>query len=327
MKKILGIFSAEAKKNGKMSDRVFKTNISISVLTILVCCAILCSSAFAWYNSRQVSPVAPVTSGGYSLSVEMGGDDLGVCDSVQTVTYSCPLTVNDTHCLTLESTGTVSGGYCVISINGAEYVVNVAKGESRTLSIKATRGTVIGFSASWGSYDGDIFDGDLIDVSETVYVEYTIKENDTLSAIAEIYGVSVNDIKAYNGITDVYNLSVGLVIKIPNAVAGESTTVPGDVDNTSDTSDDDSVTTFGETTVTTIAENNEQGDTETTTSKNTDVTQTSGTSESNSTESTTVSEATSATTSETASETTTAVTTTTATTAETTAAEQSETGK
>lgn len=301
MKKIKEKLSGVAEKNVKMSERAFKTGMSISVLTMLVCCAILCSSAFAWYNSQQTSPVAAINSTTYSLSVKIGGEVRGTCNSIDSVTYTCPLAQNDMHTFTLEATGTAANGYCIIDVgNGTVYIANVTKGESRTLSIRAARGTVISFTASWGSYDGDTLEGNLIELSGTPYVEYTVVPGDTLDAIAERYGVPVADIIAFNGITDVYNLAVDSVIRIPNAVIGEPTTVSGENGNvTSDTSETETTTTANDTDDTTVAATDE-----TTANQSTTVT-TSGVTES----------------SETTTEATTAETTTTTETAEKTTTE------
>lgn len=326
MKKIKEKLSGVAEKNVKMSERAFKTGMSISVLTMLVCCAILCSSAFAWYNSQQTSPVAAINSTTYSLSVEIGGEVRGTCNSIDSVTYTCPLAQNDMHTFTLEATGTAANGYCIIDVgNDTAYIATVTKGESRTLSIRAARGTVISFTASWGSYDGDTLEGNLIELSGTPYVEYTVVSGDTLDAIAGRYSVPVADIIAFNGITDVYNLAVDSVIRIPNAVIGEPTTVSGEDDDTTSGSEEDTEAT-GDTEDTTVAsaeETTAAQSTSATTSGVTDSTET--TTEATTAETTAASETT--TTTETAEETTTEAqksVETKATTAEAAAAEAEE---
>jgi len=44
---------------------------------------------------------------------------------------------------------------------------------------------------------------------------YTIKEGDTLSSVANAYGLSSSELATYNGITDPNSLQIGQVIKIP----------------------------------------------------------------------------------------------------------------
>lgn len=51
---------------------------------------------------------------------------------------------------------------------------------------------------------------------------YTVKKGDTLSAIAKAMGVSVDELAAYNGISNPNVISVGQVIKKPKANSGSS---------------------------------------------------------------------------------------------------------
>ncbi len=44
---------------------------------------------------------------------------------------------------------------------------------------------------------------------------YTVKEGDTLSSIANAYGLTSSEVATYNGITDPNTLRIGQVIKIP----------------------------------------------------------------------------------------------------------------
>jgi LysM repeat protein len=60
-------------------------------------------------------------------------------------------------------------------------------------------------------------------------VTYRVKPGDTLSGIADLFGVSVDDIVRYNNIADPNSLSVGQVITIPGhspPVTSTTTTTP-----------------------------------------------------------------------------------------------------
>lgn len=54
-----------------------------------------------------------------------------------------------------------------------------------------------------------------IEVTEKKEEAYTVKEGDTLSSIANAYGMTSQELAAYNNITDPNNLRIGQVIKIP----------------------------------------------------------------------------------------------------------------
>ncbi len=61
-------------------------------------------------------------------------------------------------------------------------------------------------------------------------VTYRVKPGDTLSGIADLFGVTVDDIVRYNNIADPNSLSVGQVITIPGhspPVTATTTITPG----------------------------------------------------------------------------------------------------
>ena len=49
-------------------------------------------------------------------------------------------------------------------------------------------------------------------------LQYTVQEGDTLGAIAQTYGVSIEDLMAVNGITDPNLLRIGQILTIPSDV-------------------------------------------------------------------------------------------------------------
>lgn len=198
-------------KYAKMTDKVFKGRISISVLTIIVCCALFCATTFAWFNSLQNTTVSLIVAADYSLSVKINGQTL------LTDEYTCPLTTEDRHVFTITASGTATTGYCQITVDGKTYTtVPISKGTSLALTIVAAQGEEISFSAHWGacSDEGDRYGNNaVIHVSNTPYQFYAVAENVTLEQIAEYYYVSAADILLYNGISEII---VGSEIKIPN---------------------------------------------------------------------------------------------------------------
>lgn len=198
-------------KYEKMTDKVFKGRIGLSVLTMIVCCALFCATTFAWFNSLQNTTVSPIVAADYSLSVEVNGQAL------DTNEYTCPLTAEDRHVFSITASGTATTGYCQITVDGHVFTtVSIPKGTSITLTIVAAQGEEIAFSAHWGacSDDGTRYGhGAVISISNTPYQLYTVAENVTLEQIAKYYGVSAADILLYNGISEII---VGSEIKIPN---------------------------------------------------------------------------------------------------------------
>lgn len=224
-------------KHAEVPDRVFRTRTALSVLTLLTCCVIFCSATFAWFTSSRGAGIAPITAASYAVSVTADGQGLGMCDSRMPVSYTCPLTADDTHTIVLTYAGTAETGYCVINAGGRTYsTVQINSGESITLTVKAAAGEVITFSANWGVYQGEtaaqalgyeassvIGNGGYIEVSATSYELYIVEEGVTLDMLAEHYQVPAENILIFNGITE---LAVGAKIKIPNTAVTEPFVLP-----------------------------------------------------------------------------------------------------
>lgn len=216
-------------KHAKVSDRVFKTRTTLSMLTILACCIIFCSTTFAWFTSNQRSEVAPITAASYSLSIAIDGQTIGTSDNTKNISYTCPLTTDDKHTVVITPAGTAQTGYCVIDAGGKTYsTVQIGKGASLSLTIQAEKGEEIKFSANWGAYEGSqtTYDNEsCIEISTTPYKLYTVVEGVTLDEIATHYGVSASDILIFNGITEI---TAGMEIKIPNTTVTEPLVVADD---------------------------------------------------------------------------------------------------
>lgn len=136
-------------KYGHMSDKVFRTRISLSALTIALCCIVLCSTTFAWFNDKQSANVSAIQTAEYTLSISCGNDVLNTNNTNRVATYTCTNAGDNTYQFAIEAIGTATNGYCIISANSQTYVISVLKNETVNLTIRADADTVITFNATW----------------------------------------------------------------------------------------------------------------------------------------------------------------------------------
>lgn len=137
-------------KHKKMTDKVFKTHITLSVFTMLICCVVFCTATFAWFTCQQTTSIAPIEAAKYAIAVEIDNN------VIPENKYTCPLAAADEHTFTITAIGTATTGYCEITADGKAYITApIAKGQSITLTVIAKQGTEISFSAHWGEYRGD----------------------------------------------------------------------------------------------------------------------------------------------------------------------------
>lgn len=130
----------------KLSDTVFVTRISLSVLAMIVCCVIFCSATFALFNCRESTTVSPVKTAEYKLKVTCNE-----AEPIPTDIYTCPQKEGNEHILTFTPCGTATIGYCIIKAGEKTYTTAaIARDESFTLTVIAGEGTVLTFCAAWG---------------------------------------------------------------------------------------------------------------------------------------------------------------------------------
>ena len=216
-----------------ITEKMFQTRIMISVLCMIACMVAMLSSAFAWFTASVSSEMNVISSAHYSIKIiEEGAGEIIESDNGEYINY-CGLKQEDNHVFTLTASGTALTGYCKVIITKeldsdlgeSEYEINtyetapIAQGEELTVCIQAAEGSKIEFIPVWGNPQNAVITFSLrkpnvfyINHSMTPHIEYLVLEGATLEALAEYYGVSVEDICTYNGISE---LVVGDVIKIP----------------------------------------------------------------------------------------------------------------
>lgn len=146
--------------NEKISDRVFKTRIALSVIAIISCLTIMISTAMAFFNSN-ITQNFTMTAAKWDIRIENSqGDEIGG-------TYVCPATEDEIHEFVIFSSGTATNGYCIIKItdedeNTESYSTPVFK-DKKTVKIQAVAGCKIKFIPKWGSPDDyDIDEADIV---------------------------------------------------------------------------------------------------------------------------------------------------------------------
>lgn len=138
-------------KYGHMSDKVFRTRISLSALTIALCCIVLCSTTFAWFNDKQSANVSAIQTAEYSLDIFINGEKRGTATANRDFTYTLEKSANGAYLVSLSANGTAQNGYCKFTAGGEDYwTYPICKDGSLNFSIVASEGDTITFSAIWG---------------------------------------------------------------------------------------------------------------------------------------------------------------------------------
>lgn len=139
-------------KHAQKPERQAPMRVSVSLLTMLACCAVLCASSLAWFNDAQAASVASIQAASYSLTI--AGIDATIGQTP--VAYTLPQKEeggDNTYTFTITASGTASTGYCEIKAGETVYrTVAITPNEPLTLTIAADAGIDITFTAVWGTY-------------------------------------------------------------------------------------------------------------------------------------------------------------------------------
>ena len=127
-------------QNADLCEKVFFHNMILTVISMLVCLIMLCSTTFAWFSSEAGSSSNALSSGSFaliiSLRVNVEGDTtleneiepLSLNENNGASTYRLGV---GTYLVTLElSEETSAKGHCVVEINGVQKYTEVIIGEN-----------------------------------------------------------------------------------------------------------------------------------------------------------------------------------------------------
>ena len=125
-----------------------------SVLSILLCMALLCGMTWAWFASTQSTPAATIQAATYRIDVvaKNGGT---VLTAGQNGKYT--LAKDVTYTITLKALGTASKGYCKVTLpdNTVLRTGQIVPKNSLTFTLTLTSGGNVSFSPEWGEYSGE----------------------------------------------------------------------------------------------------------------------------------------------------------------------------
>lgn len=235
MKQWLKSIFYTAKHQKPTDDNILRLFLS-SFVGIILCMACLAGSTWAWFSaSVQTAP----------QTIEAANFDIAVTVNGELVPSPVTLEAGQQYTVTLTAIGNApSGGYCEVE-SGAVflYTETILPNELLAFTLIPDSNAAYTFTAVWGKYSGkaDITNGCTIGaeqpetgdetpappISGQNAAEYVVQSGDTLGKIAQEYGTAVEELAAYNNISDPASLQIGQTIKIP---AAEDESSPSPVD-------------------------------------------------------------------------------------------------
>lgn len=249
-------------KNEKISDKTFSRTIISSLLGIFICGICLAGLTWAWFSSSISSTANNITSADFSVQITYKNEnDVEINPFNENGTFK-----TGTYRITLTASGSASTGYCKVELNDNIYhtvqLFNNENGNNTiTFTVGANNNDQLTITHQWGTYAvqggekliGSVSEGTVInrigtqpdpstEPAETQTYSlteseqsYTVKVGDTLSAIANNYGTTVDVLCAYNNIENSNEIKAGDTLKIPPAsytIPETSTQQPSTEENT-----------------------------------------------------------------------------------------------
>ena len=125
-----------------------------SVLSILLCMALLCGMTWAWFASTQSTPAATIQAATYHIDVVAKNGET-VLTAGQNGKYS--LAKDVAYTVTLTASGNASKGYCKVTLpdNTVLRTAQIAPKNSLTFTLTLTSDGNVSFSPEWGTYSGE----------------------------------------------------------------------------------------------------------------------------------------------------------------------------
>ena len=269
--------------NDKVSDKSLSRIILSSIAGILICGVCLASLTWAWFSSSVTSISNNITTASFSPRFKFQQNETG-SHPVEVGDGSYQLNGGE-YTVTITAYGSASTGYCNVKLKLSDndiytyhtvqlYPEDGSGGSQSTVkfTVNSTNTFYLTVTSQWGTYakpEGEALIGGDITVipqqssssrlntrteetqtyplTETEQ-SYTIKQGDTLTKIAEMYGTHWGVLSTYNNIENPDKIQAGAILKIPPA----SYTIP--VTTTTETTTAETTTVETTTVETTTAE-------------------------------------------------------------------------
>ena len=218
-------------ENEHIKEKVMLTRITMSVIIIIACLVAMSVTAYGFFSHSTSTNNHSISAAKFSLEIK---DDAGNAISGA---YVCGAKENDMHSFTLKASGNANTGYCKISVVTGDvtktyYTTQLFKDSTPekpseiTIKIQAVSGSIIKFSAEWGTSTLFVSDPTALygtATKTTIYhsassrdaeILHTVLENETIEDILAKYYLSLDVFLAYNESTEIVVVA-GDVVKIP----------------------------------------------------------------------------------------------------------------
>lgn len=185
----------------KLTEKAFTKSLISSVITILLCIAVLCSVTYAWFITETSSTSNTIMSGSFDLTVAVtkdGNDIPVIADADGYGCWACELNEEGIYTvhLTIKEESSVMG-HCIVRVGdlGDKHTAAVVKNTEAdnsdaadfTFTVVVTEKTKIIFEPCWGAFvNPDIENGGNFTVSEASSEESSEEQTDSEQADGEV---------------------------------------------------------------------------------------------------------------------------------------------
>lgn len=198
------------KQKSKYRGTGFVAQVSVLVFAAICCLGVCCSFTHAWFVTERGVDENQVELATYEITVyDATGNEL--TDGK----YLCPLAPEDLHYFTLQAAGTAYTGHCAVTVavpgqSEVSYTMELAPAQDGTVRLQAAVGSELTFSFDWGEGENPVEPASVfgsentlsfyIESTRTPHLSYKVAYGASPAGIAAYYGVSVEDLCAYNGL-------------------------------------------------------------------------------------------------------------------------------
>ena len=247
-------------KYGKVQERTMTARAVLSLTVILLCLASMAITAYAWFSYNiQSAPIRLTAARFETVAVirQVGGSEVSV-DSSGDGTHTAQLSANVKYevVLTRATDCTAKTGFCILSGAGVGSYHTLQLGQdgdvrrdSTTFYLTPDKDMQITLQDHWGTSSsyGDpnatnrFAEGQTVTLSTKITAPkpttppttaapttgaqtqmlYEVQEGDTLTAIAQQFGTSVEELCQFNGMVDPNVILTGDRIRIPMIEEGD----------------------------------------------------------------------------------------------------------